>query len=212
MIAKIVATFRRPVQLLLGVLVLLVKIYFIFLWKICRIFIPKSIRFSDGSLQADLILVTGCGNSLSRHVVLKLAEMGASLVLWDNDKEAVRSVAEEAESYGTQVYPFVCDCSDQDVIYSTAKKVQQEVGNISILINNLSVSTAGKDIMSMDDARLAQVMKTNFYSSYWVCDSCTQQCQSVCVLRLICQRIAPMLHNTVVCIEVFHLTSSIFSV
>jgi len=174
MIAKILATLQRPVYLLLGILVLLVKIYFIFLWKICRVFIPKSIRFSDGSLQADLILVTGCGNSLSRHVVLKLAEMGASLVLWDNDKEAVRSVAEEAESYGTQVYPFVCNCSHQDTVYSIAKKVQQEVGNISILINNLSVSTAGKDVINMDDARLSQVMETNFYSNYWVCDNCTR--------------------------------------
>jgi len=183
MIAKILTAFKRPVQLLLGVLVLLVKIHFIFLWKICRLFVPKSICFSDGSLQADLILVTGCGNSLSRHVVLKLAEMGASLVLWDNDKEAVRSVAEEAESYGTQVYPFVCDCSDQDTIFSIAKKVQQEVGNISILINNLSVSTAGKDVMNMDDARLSQVMKTNFYSNYWVCDKCahTHTCKSLTI-------------------------------
>jgi len=200
MIAKVLSTFKQPVRLLLEVLVLLVKVYFIFLWKIFRIFIPKSLRFSDG-LQSDLILVTGCGNDLTRHVVLKLAEMGASLVLWDNEKEVVRSVAEEAESYGTQVYPFVCDCSDQDAIYSTAKKVQQEVGNISILINSLnSDSSAGQDIMSMDDARLAQVMKTNFYSNYWVSE--TMQCIHKCCSKAVKCVTWGVVHALYVCIGV----------
>lgn len=164
---KILTAFRWPMRLLLEVLLLAVRIYFIFLWRILQAFIPRSFRNSDGLFQADLILVTGSGGGLSRQIALKLAEMGASLVLWDSDKEAIRAVAEEAESYGIQVYPFVCDCSDQNAIHQTALRVQKEVGNISILVNNLSI-TSNTDITHQDQAKFAQVMKANFSSNYWV--------------------------------------------
>lgn len=166
-ISKILKVLKCHVKLVFEVLLLVVRIYFIFLWKIFRVFVPASFRITDGSLQADLILVTGSGNGLSRQIALKLAEMGASLVLWDSDREAIRAVAEEAESYGIQVYPFVCDCSDQDAIHKTAMRVQKEVGNVSILVNNLSI-TSSTEIMSHDEAKFAQVMKTNFLSNYWV--------------------------------------------
>ena len=166
-VGKIFEAFKWPVKLLLEVLLLVVRLYFIFLWKILQTFIPKSFRTTDGSFQADLILVTGSGDGLSRQIALKFAEMGASLVLWDNDREAIRAVAEEAESYGVQVYPFVCDCSDQDAVHQTAMKVQKEIGNISILINNMSMTSDTK-IMSQIEAKFSQAMKTNFSSNYWV--------------------------------------------
>lgn len=166
-VGRILTVFRWAVRLLLEFLLLSVKIYFIFLWRILQAFIPRSFRTTDGLLQADLILVIGSGNGLSRHIALKLAEMGASLVLWDSDREAIRAVAEEAESYGIQVYPFVCDCSNRDAIHQTALRVQKEVGNISVLVNNLSI-TSDAEIMSQDETKFAQVMKANFSSNYWV--------------------------------------------
>lgn len=162
-----IKVFKWPVKLLLQILLLIVRLYFIFLWRILRVFIPRSFRTTDGSLQADLILVTGSGNGLSRQIALKLAEMGASLVLWDNDREAILAVAEEAESYGIQVYPFVCDCSDRDAVHQTALRVQKEIGNVSILVNNMSV-TSDTEIMSQSEAKFAQAMNTNFFSNYWV--------------------------------------------
>lgn len=166
-LGKIWKVLRWPVRLLLEVLLLAVRIYFIFLWRIVQAFIPRNFRTSDGQFQADLILVTGSGSGLSRQIALKLAEMGASLVLWDSDREAIRAVAEEAESYGIQVYPFVCDCSDRDSIHQTALKVQKEVGNVSILVNNLRI-TSNTDITHQDQTKFAQVMKANFSSNYWV--------------------------------------------
>lgn len=174
-LSRILKGFRWPLKLLLGILLLAVKIYFICMWKIVQVFIPRSFRTSDGLLQADLILVTNSGNGLSRQITLKLAEMGASLVLWDSDREAIRALAEEAESYGIQVYPFVCDCSDRDAIHQTALKVQKEVGNISVLVNNLSMTSDTK-VINQNETKFAQAMKTNFSSNYWVSKRMCHQC------------------------------------
>ena len=38
----------------------------------------------------DVALVTGAGQGLGRHLALLLADCGATLVLWDIDKEKVR--------------------------------------------------------------------------------------------------------------------------
>ena len=164
---RVFKAFKWPVKLLLEILLLTLRIYFILLWRIVQVFIPRSFCTPDGALQADIALVTGSGNGLSRQIALKLAEMGASLVLWDSDGEAIRSLAEEAESYGIQVYPFVCDCSDRDAIHQTAMRVQKEVGNIAILVNNLSI-TSDTEIMNQDETKFAKGMKTNFSSNYWV--------------------------------------------
>ena len=164
---RVLTAFKWPLKLLLEVLLLCIRIYFILLWRILQMFIPRSFRTPDGALQADLVLVTGSGNGLSRQIALKFAEMGASLVLWDSDREAIRALAEEAESYGIQVYPFVCDCSDRDAIHQTAMRVQKEVGNISILVNNLSI-TNDTEIMKQDETKFGKNMNTNFSSNYWV--------------------------------------------
>ena len=166
-VRKILGAFKWPVKLILEVLLLAIRIVLILLWKIVQVFIPKNFRTPDGALQADLVLVTDSGNGLSRQIALKLAEMGASLVLWDSDRQAIRALAEEAESYGIQVYPFVCDCSDRDAIHQTALRVQKEVGNITILVNNLS-TTSDTEIMNQDDTKFAKGIRTNFSSHYWV--------------------------------------------
>ena len=166
-LTRVLTAFKWPVKLLLGILLLSIRIYFVLLWRVLQVFVPRGFRTPDGALQADLALVTGSGNGLSRQIALKLAEMGASLVLWDNDREAIRALAEEAESYGIQVYPFVCDCSDRDAVHQTAMRVQKEVGNISILVNNLSI-TSDTEIVNQDETKFAKGIKTNFSSNYWV--------------------------------------------
>ena len=167
LVGKILGVLKWPVKIILEVLLLTIRICFILLWKIVQVFIPKNFRTPDGALQADLVLVTGSGNGLSRQIALKFAEMGASLVLWDSDGQAIRALAEEAESYGIQVYTFVCDCSDGDAIHQTALRVHKEVGNITILVNNLNMAS-DTEIMNQDETKFAKSIRTNFSSNYWV--------------------------------------------
>lgn len=53
----------------------------------------------------------------------RFAEGGASVVLWDINKDGNKAVAEEIKAKGQTACAYVCDCSKKDDIYRVAEKV-----------------------------------------------------------------------------------------
>lgn len=51
---------------------------------------------------------------------------------------------------GNKAYGFVCNLSSKDEIYSVSKAVKQQVGNISILINNAGI-VSGTSLLETPD-------------------------------------------------------------
>ena len=51
---------------------------------------------------------------------------------------------------GYKAYGFVCDLSNKDEIYSVAKTVKKQVGDVSILINNAGI-VSGTSLLDTTD-------------------------------------------------------------
>ena len=54
---------------------------------------------------------------------------------------------------GHKAYGFVCDLSNKDEIYSVAKTVKKQVGDISILINNAGI-VSGTSLLDTPDGEI----------------------------------------------------------
>lgn len=50
--------------------------------------VPNAIRPMK-SLKGDVVLVTGGGGGVGRHLAIKLARLGARVVVWDINKEGM---------------------------------------------------------------------------------------------------------------------------
>ncbi|XP_039756708.1 epidermal retinol dehydrogenase 2 [Pararge aegeria] len=118
------------------------------------------------SLNGDIILITGGGGGVGRQLAIKLARLGAKVVLWDVNKEALNKTSSALKDEGYEVASYVIDLADRAAVYSTAQKVKIEVGKVDILINNAGI-VFGETLLDLNDAAIETTYKVNIISHYW---------------------------------------------
>ncbi|OBS57857.1 hypothetical protein A6R68_11020 [Neotoma lepida] len=95
----------------------------------------------------------------------------------------IEETAAKCKTLGAQAYPFVVDCSKREEIYSAAKKVKEEVGDVSILVNNAGVVYTS-DLFATQDAQIEKTFEVNVLAHFWEfnikCES--SLCSSVSLL------------------------------
>ncbi|KFQ31461.1 Epidermal retinol dehydrogenase 2, partial [Merops nubicus] len=121
------------------------------------------------SFAGEIVLITGSANGIGRQIALKFAPSGATLVLWDIDDENNQETKRLAEQNGAKrVFAYHCDCSNREDVYKQADKVREEVGDVTILINNAGI-LLGKKFLDIPDADFEKTLRTNFFSQVWTC-------------------------------------------
>ena len=89
------------------------------------------------SLAGRVALVTGSGRNIGRATVLRLASMGADVVVnARTNRDEAESVAQEARELGVRAVAALADVSDQAQVDSMVERALAELGRIDILINN----------------------------------------------------------------------------
>ncbi|NXO76291.1 RDHE2 dehydrogenase, partial [Sitta europaea] len=120
-------------------------------------------------LSGEIVLITGSANGIGRQVALKLAPLGVTLVLWDIDDEGNKETSRLVQQNGAnQVFVYHCDCSSREDVYEQADKVRKEVGDVTILINNVG-TIIGKKFCELTDEDFENTLKINFFSHVWTC-------------------------------------------
>lgn len=119
------------------------------------------------SLQGKVALVTGAGKGIGRALVLALAREGVHIGLVSRTAADLEKVAEEVRGAGVRAVVASADVSDVASVNAAAGKVQQELGNIDILINNAGIATFGKFLELEPEAWEKQV-KVNLFGVYYM--------------------------------------------
>ena len=95
------------------------------------------------------------------------------LLLLILSSDACERVADKLRKAGATVYTYKCDLTDKDHVYSTAKKVEEEVGHVTVLINNAGILIA-RTFLKCSDEELRKQVDVNTISHFWV-SSCLHQ-------------------------------------
>jgi NAD(P)-dependent dehydrogenase (short-subunit alcohol dehydrogenase family) len=86
-------------------------------------------------LSGRVALVSGAGNGMGRAMAIGFAEVGASLMLIDIDKEALDRTAAQVEALGRRVIPVVCDVTNLEQLDALFEQLDHEYGRIDVLGN-----------------------------------------------------------------------------
>lgn len=144
-------------------LLLLLPLLLIFtLESLLKLFIPKKRK----SVTGEIVLITGAGHGLGRLTAFEFAKLKCKLVLWDINKHGLEETADECKRLGSKAHAFVVDCSDREDIYSSAKKVKAEVGDVSILVNNAGVVYTS-DLFATQDPQIEKTFEVNILAHFW---------------------------------------------
>ena len=126
--------------------------------------VPTFLLAKDISNQ--IVLITGGGGGLGRHLAVKLAARGCIIVIWDVNENGLSQTQSSVTHIGGKCYKYVCDITNRLSVYETADVVRRDVGNVDILINNAGIVN-GKRLLQMHDESICNLMNVNVVSHFW---------------------------------------------
>jgi NAD(P)-dependent dehydrogenase (short-subunit alcohol dehydrogenase family) len=92
---------------------------------------------TEGGIHAGRVaLVTGAGRGIGAATARLLAREGAAVALAARTEEEIASVAHEISSRGCTALPVSLDVADEDSVTACFERVRDELGTVTILINN----------------------------------------------------------------------------
>jgi 2-deoxy-D-gluconate 3-dehydrogenase len=95
-------------------------------------------------LTGRVAVVTGGNGGIGRGIALGLAGAGASVAILGRNEEKNRQVLAELKSLGVASLAVKVDLTDRAALEPALKKVESELGGVSILVNNAgNVSLSG---------------------------------------------------------------------
>lgn len=149
-------------NIVLEILLLLLTVIFSYLESLVKLFLPVRRK----SVSGEIVLITGAGHGIGRVTATEFAKLQSVLVLWDINKNGVEETAGQCRKIGAKVYTYVVDCSQREEISKAADKVKQEVGDVTILINNAGVVFCA-DLLSLQDSQIQKIFEVNVLAHFW---------------------------------------------
>ncbi|XP_072175771.1 retinol dehydrogenase 10-B-like [Diadema setosum] len=145
--------------LLLNLQVLLTTIESMIKWLI-----PLSMRTK--SLEGETMLITGAGSGIGRLFAQRFSALGVRVVLWDISASGVEETARMVRATGGKAWWFVCDVSKREKVNEAAEKVKQEVGDVTMLVNNAGIVT-GKKFFDLTEEDCQRTLGVNSMAHIW---------------------------------------------
>ena len=91
-------------------------------------------------LRGKIALVTGGTHGLGMAMAKGLGEAGATIIVNGNSSsEKIERAVASYRSHGIQSYGYKFDVSKEAEVIATIKKIEKEVGQIDILVNNAAI-------------------------------------------------------------------------
>lgn len=112
------------------------------------------------------IVVTGASRGIGKAIALYFGAQGFDVAICARDIQKLDAVATELRATGAQVISSTCDVTNQQQIAQFAAKVEQEWGNIDVLVNNAGQYLPGR-VIDEPQGNLEQLIETNLYSAYY---------------------------------------------
>lgn len=126
------------------------------------------------SIKGKIALVTGAGKGIGKAIALALANEGVHVGLIARTESDLQSLAKDIEATGVKAAIAVADVSSIDSVNTAVAKIQQNLGNVDILINNAGIAKFGKFLDLEPEEWEAQV-KVNLFGVYYVTRSVIPQ-------------------------------------
>lgn len=111
-------------------------------------------------------LVTGASRGIGRAIALKLAKLGAKVIVnYSGSKEKADETVAMIQAEGGSAEALQCDVSDFKACGELAKNVIAKYGRLDILVNNAGITKDGL-LMSMSEEDYDSVLNINLKGAF----------------------------------------------
>jgi NAD(P)-dependent dehydrogenase (short-subunit alcohol dehydrogenase family) len=133
---------------------------------------------NEGGLKVvpagQVALVTGAGSGIGRAIAVKLAELGARVVLCGRSRgrlaETAHAIVDGTRTNaadGESTLAVECDVTDLRSVESLAVRLQETFGRLDILVNSAGVGGASGPLHQLAPDVWEQILNTNLRGVYY---------------------------------------------
>jgi NAD(P)-dependent dehydrogenase (short-subunit alcohol dehydrogenase family) len=116
-------------------------------------------------LTGQTAIVTGASSGLGAHFAKTLAAAGAKVAIGARRTDRLEELAAEITAAGGRALPVALDVTDADSIAEAVRIAAEELGPITILINNAGVPSMAR-ALDMDEEEWDRVVGTNLKGAW----------------------------------------------
>ncbi|CAF0812485.1 unnamed protein product [Rotaria sp. Silwood1] len=129
---------------------------------------------TEKNIRNEIVLITGSGKGLGQQMALLFAKRGAIVVLCDIDENGNAHTAELiakelalTTNNENRVFSYKCDIGNRDEVHELVEKIQKDVGDITMLINNAAILSS-KSILDTTEEEYSRCLNVNLFAAYWL--------------------------------------------
>jgi len=121
---------------------------------------------SSTPLTGQVAVVTGAARGIGEAIALRLARMGAAVLLTARDQPRLEQVRVKIEEQGGKAFVMPCDLTDAKAVAGLGERVQKEHGRCDILLNNAGIGVLRKPLIELPVDEWDKMMDTNLRGPY----------------------------------------------
>ncbi|XP_018354254.1 PREDICTED: 17-beta-hydroxysteroid dehydrogenase 13-like [Trachymyrmex septentrionalis] len=151
------------IQILLNILRVTLQV----LYYICQSVYYNFFGLEEKNVNGEIVLITGAGHGIGKELAIQYACLGAKVVCLDINKQANEQTAKEIKEIGKDAYAYECNVTKREDVFAVAKRVKEEVGDVTILVNNAGIMPCHAFSDHMVD-EIIQMFNINVLGHFWM--------------------------------------------
>lgn len=152
--------------LLLDILILVVKLVLAIIESIYN----TIVGVTEKPVANEVVLITGTGHGIGKELAHQYASLGATVVCWDINQEGNDKTVQEIRKMGCKAYGYKCDVANRDDVLLLASRVKEEVGDVTILVNNAGIMPC-HPLLRHTPQQIRQIFDINVLAHFWTLEA-----------------------------------------
>jgi 2-deoxy-D-gluconate 3-dehydrogenase len=112
------------------------------------------------NLSGNVAVITGGNGGIGRSIEIGLAEAGASVAIFGRNEEKNKKTLSELKKIGIPSMAMQVDITNRSELKPAIKKVENELGGISILVNNAGIVSLSGGVLNETEEDWDGVIET----------------------------------------------------
>lgn len=117
------------------------------------------------SFEEKVVLVTGGAAGIGETISRKMADKGATVIIYDMDEEKANALCKELNDDGKKCEAYKVDVSSFEATQALAKALKEKHGKIDILVNNAGI-TKDQLLLRMSEEEFDKVLDVNLKGAW----------------------------------------------